>query len=64
MRRDTLALHALNSAICAADAVVSEDEQRRRVMAQRDRELHEWRLAEFAWEDVHVEGRGDRTNTR
>ena len=56
-RRETMALHALQlSNMRAADAAVSEDERRRRVMAQHDREMREWRMAEFVWKDVYADG--------
>jgi hypothetical protein len=57
MRSETLALHAMEIAsMRARDAAMSDDLRRRLTMAARERELQEWRAADFTWEDCYVGG--------
>jgi ATP-dependent Clp protease protease subunit len=57
MRRETMAMHAIEIAnIRAADAAISDDLRRRLTMAARERELCAWRAADFVWEDCYIDG--------
>ena len=56
-RRHTMAMHQLElDNMRVVEAVVPEEERRRRVAQTRDRELAEMGVAGFAWEDKYVGG--------